>query len=144
MGVFLSGDPWYKRWFWQIASRGLYPTIFATIGFAYIGIPSELQAQIRRVIPYAARKEMLHEASLNKWMLTFLVLTAFCAVWGALGNNATVYFTKKKYKKLLADYTGLKSDYDSKSIDYKKKNREKKKKHKTKKKHRPKERISLY
>src|SRR3569833_4688410 len=107
MDVILSGDPWYKRWFWQIASRGLYPTIFATIGFAYIGIPSELQAQIRRVIPYAARKEMLHEASLNKWMLTFLVLTAFCVVWGAFGFFVSVYITKEKYKKLLADYTGF-------------------------------------
>src|SRR3569832_1900207 len=88
MDVFLSGAPWYKRWFWQIASRGLYPTIFATIGFAYIGIPSELQAQIRRVIPYAARKEMLHEASLNKWMLTFLVLAAGGAGGGAGGGGA--------------------------------------------------------
>jgi hypothetical protein len=117
MQVFLEGAPWYKRWFWTLASKGLFPGIAAAIGFAYLGIPAELQAVIRRFLPYRMRETMTHWWPADRWLLVLVLLTTVFAIWGGLGLGATVHFTTEKYKRLLNRYTALKSDYDSKQID---------------------------
>lgn len=117
MQVFLDGAPWYKRWFWSVAGKGLFPAVLGAIGFAYIGIPSDVQTQLRRFLPYGMRELMLHAWPLNRWLLVFLLVSTFCALWGGLGLGATVHFTTEKYKKLLANYLAVKNENESKTID---------------------------
>ncbi len=117
MEIFLQGDLFYKRWFWKVASKGLYPTIMSAIGFAYIGIPSDLQITVRRFLPSHIREHFLDIGSIHAWSLVFLAITVLCAIWGGLGRHATVYLVQNKYKKLSLEVDELKNEKDSRSIN---------------------------
>ena len=117
MDLMLQDASRHKRYFWKFASKGLYPTIIASVGFAYIGIPSELQQTIRGVIPLSLRKFLLEHLSSNNWTLLFLLITVLCAIWGALGSHATSWFVKEKYKKIKKENQQLKQENESKNIN---------------------------
>jgi hypothetical protein len=115
--AFLDGRPFYERWFYTVASKGLYPTILSAVGFSYIGIPSNLQETIRHSIPLEIREHMLMLFTTEQWLIVLLACTVFCAIWGGVGSNVTVSLIKKKHKEVVDDYELLKQDRDSKSIN---------------------------
>jgi hypothetical protein len=115
--AFLDGRPFYERWFYKVASKGLYPTILSAVGFSYIGIPSNLQETIRHSIPLVIREHMLMLFTTEQWLIVLLACTVICAIWGGAGSNITVWLIKKKYKEIVDDYELLKQDQDSKSIN---------------------------
>jgi hypothetical protein len=115
--AFLKGRPFYERWFFKLASKGLYPTILSAIGFSYISIPSNLQETIRRALPLQIREHMLMLLTTEGWLIALLAFTVVCAIWGGVGSNITVWLIKKKHKAVLDDYELLKQDRDSKSIN---------------------------
>lgn len=117
MEAFLDGRPFYERWFYTVASKGLYPTILSAVGFSYIGIPSNLQETIRHSIPLEIREHMLMLFTTEQWLIVLLACTVFCAIWGGVGSNVTVSLIKKKHKEVVDDYELLKQDRDSKSIN---------------------------
>lgn len=117
MEAFLDERPFYERWLYKIASKGLYPTILSAIGFSYIGIPSKLQETIRHTLPLEIREHMLMLLTTEEWLIVLLAFTVFCAIWGGVGNNITVWLIKKKHNEVLDDYELLKQDQDSKSIN---------------------------
>lgn len=117
MDALLQQAPWYKRWFWKIASKSLYPTIISIIGFGYFSINEALQARIRRFIPYEFRRELLNIFIFDTWTLTFFVLTVVFAVWGGITSQATVHFVHEQYKKLLGEHNVLKGNFESNRID---------------------------
>ena len=117
MEAFIDGRPFYERWFYTVASKGLYPTILSAVGFSYIGIPSNLQETIRHSIPLDIRKHMLMLFTTEQWLIVLLACTVFCAIWGGVGSNVTVWLIKKKHKEVVDDYELLKQDRDSKSIN---------------------------
>lgn len=106
-----------KKIYWYILSKGLYPTIFSSIGFSYIAIPPELEARLRHYVPLAVRKYCLEFASIDKWTITLLIVTILSAVWGGVASHVTIHFVKENYKKLLKKYSDLQSDYEGRSID---------------------------
>jgi hypothetical protein len=115
--AFLDGRPFYERWFYKVASKGLYPTILSAVGFSYIGIPSNLQETIRHSIPLEIREHMLMLFTTEQWLIVLLAFTVVCAIWGGVGSNITVWMIKKKHKEVVDDYELLKQDRDSKSIN---------------------------
>jgi hypothetical protein len=115
--AFLDGRPFYERWFYKVASKGLYPTILSAVGFSYIGIPSNLQETIRHFIPLEIREHMLMLFTTEQWLIVLLAFTVVCAIWGGVGSNITVWMIKKKHKEVIDDYEFLKQDRDSKSIN---------------------------
>ena len=117
MEAFIDGRPFYERWFYTVASKGLYPTILSAVGFSYIGIPSNLQETIRHSIPLDIRKHMLMLFTTEQWLIVLLACTVFFAIWGGVGSNITVWLIKKKHKEVVDDYELLKQDRDSKSIN---------------------------
>lgn len=117
MDVLLQEAPWYKKWFWTVASKGLYPTLFSAIGFAYLSVGGELQAQVRRFIWYGVRKQLLALWNLNTWTLIFFFVTVVFAVLGGASSQATAYFVKEQYKKLAKRHIALQSAYEGNRID---------------------------
>lgn len=117
MEAFLEGRPFYERWFYKVASKGLYPTVLSAIGFSYIGIPSNLQETIRHSIPLVIRENMLTLFTTEQWLIVLLACTVICAIWGGVGSNITVWLIQKKHKEVVDDYELLKQDRDSKSIN---------------------------
>jgi len=117
MEVFLQDSPFYKKWFWLAASKGLYPTILSAIGFSYIAIPLELQITVRRFLPSNIREHLLYIYTIDIWMLIFLGATVFCAIWGGVGSHVTAFFVKDKYKRLALEVDDLRSKNASKSIE---------------------------
>ena len=118
MEAFLAGRPFYERWFYTVASKGLYPTILSAVGLSYIGIPLNLQETIRHfIIPLEIREHMLTLFTTEQWLMVLLVFTVFFTIWGAVGSNVTIWLIKKKHKEVVDDYELLKQDRDSKSIN---------------------------
>ena len=106
-----------KRFLYKAASWGLYPTIFSTVGIAFISVPTHIQVLIRRSLPLEAREQMLMLMSYDGWLTTLFYITVFCAVWGGLGSHVTVRFVTRKYKQAVSENDQLKDESNSKSIN---------------------------
>lgn len=110
MQELLRKSPCYKKLFWQIADKGLLPTIVSYIGFAYIAITPELQVTVRRWLPEILRHHFLIYWDIKTWMTFLVIVTVFCAIWGGLGSHATVHFLKGKYSKTIDCYKLFSND----------------------------------
>lgn len=117
MEMYLEGLPGCKKLFYKAASLALYPTIFSAIGFAYISVPSSLQATLRRLLPFEIRELMLSLFTLEGWLILLFSLTVFFAIWGGAGSQLTVRLVNKKHREILSENGQLKEDRSSKSIN---------------------------
>ncbi len=117
MDIYLESFHPVKRFMYKAASMGLYPTIFSTMGFAYIGAPSSLQNLLKKFIPSQLRDHMLMLWNPDGWLFALFVVTIFCAIWGGLGSQLTVSLVTKKYKNVLDENDQLRDEANSKNID---------------------------
>ena len=117
MDIYLENAPIYKRWFFKVASKGLFPTIISAVGFAYIAIPTHLQETIRRFLPYELRKWLLEFCTADVWLMWLLLATVIFAIWGGVGSHFTVRLVNQKNIEILGENELLKQDRESKSIN---------------------------
>jgi hypothetical protein len=117
MDIYVDGLHPIKKLLYKAASYGLYPTIFSTIGFAYIGVPSNLQTWMRHILPIKFREHMLMLCDAETWLIILFIVTVVCAMWGGIGSQATVSLVSHKYKEILEENEQLKDESNSKSIN---------------------------
>lgn len=117
MEIGLEGLPFYKRWAYKVAGASLIPTIVSALGFAYIGIPENLQITVRRWLPETVREHLLLVCSVGTWLIVALVVSVVCYIWGGLGSHISLALMKRKCKDLYESYFSLKQESESKSIN---------------------------
>jgi len=117
MEIYLEDYHPIKKFLYKAASRGLYPTLFSIIGFAFIGAPPSVQLLIRRSLPYDIREQLLMLLTPDGWLIALLGVTMFFAIWGGAGSQATVRLVTKKHKSVIAENDQLKEESNSKTIN---------------------------
>lgn len=118
MEQLLNEMPRWKRAGCILASHGLVPTIVSAVGFAYIGIPENLQIIVRRWIPEFVREALLSAYPTSSWTIFLLVISVICAIWGGVGSNITSKIILRHAKELSKAHELLKQESESKAINY--------------------------
>lgn len=117
MDIYLENSPWYEKLFFKIASKGLMPTIIGAFGFAYIGIPSNLQIIVRRAVPVEVREHLIMLCSVDTWLIFVLIIALLCSIWGGVGTHVSLALAKRKHSSIIDENIQLKEDKTSKSIN---------------------------
>lgn len=117
MEQLLNDMPKWKRAGCKFASHGLVPTIISAIGFAYIGIPEDLQITVRRWVPGLVREFMISFFPTSSWTIALLVVSVICVIWGGIGSNITSKIVLRYASELSNAHDLLKQETESKAIN---------------------------